>query len=213
MKKFQTKKLFYDTYPYKLVVRNGISAIFRDKNLSRAKHELDHLQRLYEAGESLRRPTVIINPVKHETFFEAKKIYKFLSENHNDFKLRIENPTLIIYSKDVSWLKTLSTELKNCIEFWEPSNNLDLEPYTIYVDYEPEYHYKITLGERTDPNLANWIRKNSDKVKAGDICLSTIESGGFTRNMYILARDQKIINLLNLFDLRIVRIDKLVHSI
>ena len=44
LKKFDTIKLFYDEYPYKLVVRNSLSHIFRDKNLPNAKQEIDKLQ-------------------------------------------------------------------------------------------------------------------------------------------------------------------------
>ena len=55
MKKFDTVKLFYDEYPYKISVTNSLCHLFRDKNLSFAKAELDALQHQYEEGNSLVR--------------------------------------------------------------------------------------------------------------------------------------------------------------
>ena len=48
LNKFETTKLFYDEYPYKLVVVNALSHIFRDKNLSRAKEDLSKLQQQFD---------------------------------------------------------------------------------------------------------------------------------------------------------------------
>ena len=48
MKKCETVKLFYNVYPYKVVLTNALATIFREKNLANAKEELDALQRCFD---------------------------------------------------------------------------------------------------------------------------------------------------------------------
>ena len=76
MKTCETIKLFYNEYPYKVVVTNALSSIFREKNLAQAKTVLDDLQYLYEQQQPLVR--VYGRREEHlsfKTFFEAKNLY------------------------------------------------------------------------------------------------------------------------------------------
>lgn len=211
----ETNKLFYDEFPYRLVINNSLSHIFRDKNLDSAKEQLAILQVQYDLGEPLiwgskyRRTSV-----SPSTFAEAKVLYKELYKQV-DFKLRVSNPRMQVYSHDRDWLLMLSTKIFSAYEFSEPNKDhiSKLGKNVILLDTIPEYEYKVTLGDRCDSNLAAWIVKNPDKVKAGPICLSTIARGGFTNGLYFYARDAKILQLLNLFLSRIVRIDKLVYKL
>ena len=210
----ETTKLFYDEYPYKLVVVNGLAHIFRDKNLSKAKELLDDLQQQCDSGEPLTRGSYGFDyPVEHDTFIEAKKLYIEFCK-HPDFKLRVSNPYMQIYSHDYEWLTMLSTNIKYARELWEPkSGNLStLDKNVILVNHHTDYPYKVTLGYSCDKNLATWIRNNSDKVKAGNTCLETIERGGYIRGMYFYARDEKILQLLSLFVGKLSRVDKLVYN-
>jgi len=211
----ETNKLFYDEFPYRLVINNSLSHIFRDKNLASAKEQLTVLQAQYDTGEPLiwgskyRRMAV-----SHSTFFEAKNLYTEFHKQE-DYKLRVSNPRMQVYSHDRDWLLTLSTKIASAYEFSEPNKDhvSKLGKNVILLDTIPEYEYKVTLGDRCDSNLAAWIVKNTDKVKAGPICLSTIAQGGFTNGLYFYVRDEKILQLLNLFLSRIVRIDKLVYKL
>jgi hypothetical protein len=210
----ETTKLFYDEYPYKLVVVNGLAFSFREKNLANAKADLDLLQQQYDQGEPLVRGSFgYSRPVDYDTFFEAKNLYiEFCKQD--DFKLRVSNPYMQIYSHDYNWLVMLSTKIKSACEFWEPKEgNLSaLEKNVILVNSPVEYQYKVTLGHTCDKNLASWIKNNTDKVKAGNICLDTIENSGYVRGMYFYVRDEKILQLLNLFVSKLARIDKLVYN-
>lgn len=67
------------------------------------------------------------------------------------------------------------------------------------------------MGDNVDPNLAEWIISNKDKAKAGPVCLQEIANNGYVKGYYIYIRDEKIIQLLNLFIGNIQRIDKLVY--
>ena len=218
--KCETTKLFYDEYPYKLVIVNAMSHIFRDKNLSKAKDSLSSLQQMFDQGEPLRwgppvRPYFDRRDrsIEVDTFVEAKNLYIEFSKQ-TDYKLRVSNPYMQIYSHDYDWLVMLSKKLKGVIELWEPrSENISqLSANTILVNTPTDYKFKVTLGYDCDPNLAEWIKKNPDKAKAGPVCLQTITRGGYTRGLYFYARDEKILQLLNLFVSSVVRIDKLVYN-
>jgi hypothetical protein len=80
------------------------------------------------------------------------------------------------------------------------------------VQAVPEYEYKVTLNRGVDPALADWIRKNTGKAKAGNLCLETIEQTGYTKGFYIYVRDTKVLQLLSLFIGKVQRVDKLVYN-
>jgi len=211
VKTCETVKLFYNEYPYKIVVSNPLSSIFREKNLAQAKTVLDDLQHLYEQQQPLIRSYGRRQEhLSHKTFFEAKNLYIEFSKKIN-FKLRIEGNIISIYSHNYSWLQHLATKF-NANEFWEP--RIDISKFnknTIIIDEPSIYEYKVTLGDNVDPNLADWIISNKDKAKAGNVCLQEIANNGYVKGYYIYIRDEKIIQLLNLFIGNIQRIDKLVY--
>jgi len=211
LKRFDTVKLFYDEYPYKLVVRNSLSHIFRDKNLPNAKQEIDKLQDFLVKGQPLTRTTYLRSEtVELQTFLEAQKLYIEFNQ-FTDYKLRIENPLMQIYSHNYEWLVNITRRVKNCIELWEPNCKVQLEPNVILTDKPSIFEYKVTLGLEVDPGLATWITANPDKAKAGATCLKEIANKGYTRDFYIYIRDEKILQLLNLFVSNIARVDKLVY--
>ena len=187
--------------------------MFRDKNLSFAKAELDALQHQYEEGNSLVRKSWSKEiHIEKNSFFEAKNLYiEFCKQK--DFKLRVQGYNMQIYSHDYEWLQYLADKFSNiCTEFWEPINKSLLKPNVILTDTKVEYEYKVTMDLDVDPNLANWIINNPSKAKAGSVCLDTIKNNGFTKGLYFYVRDEKILQLLNLFIGKIQRIDKIVSS-
>lgn len=214
VQKYETVKLFYDEYAYKIVILNSLSYFFRDKNFAFAKEQIDKLQTQYEKNEPLRiskfRKEV---PVDLLTFTDAKNLYIEFIKARADYKLRIENPKMQIYSNNVGWLVKLIDRFPNVIEFWEPGkNNLGkLKANEIIVNSPPEYEYKVTLGDGVDPNLSRWISQNPDKAKAGTTCLETIANRGYVKGFYFYVRDEKVLNLISLFVGKVMRIDKLVY--
>ncbi len=82
MKKYDTVKLFYNEYPYKIVIRNGLVHIFREKNLARAKLILDELQYLYDENKSLVRKHYLREEhITNASFIEAKNLYIQFQQN------------------------------------------------------------------------------------------------------------------------------------
>lgn len=216
MQKFETSKLFYGKYLYKLCIRNSIGSIFRGRKLSFAREHLDKLQRQYEHRE----PLIITHwlreqAVSEQAFLDARKLYKFISRT-DDYTLRIQGCTLCVYSNNRTWIHTLKSAINkdSLLEFWEPNpKNLKyLNPNTVIVDEDNGHKYKVTLG----PGLADtygfvrWADKNSEKVKVGPVLHECLTENLPVSNMYFYARDEKILQLCTLMLSNIRRVDKLV---
>ena len=197
MKKCETTKLFYNEYPYKVVISNVLAPIFREKNLAQAKDVLDQIQSVYEENLPLvRNYGMRVEHISHKTFFDAKNLYIEFSKKLA-FKLRVERCTIQVYSHEYQWLSHISKKFS--------ATNV------IVVSNPTEFEYKVSLGENVDPALANWILSNKDKAKAGPVCLREIANSGYVKGFYIYVRDEKVMQLLTLFIGNVQRIDKLVY--
>jgi hypothetical protein len=217
LQKFETIKLFWDQYCYKLVLTNRLSNIFREKRFSFTRDSLDQLQQLYDEKEPLvwsrgyRRHEII----SEEVFNDAKLLFKFFTV-HDDYKLRVEQSTLNIYTNDKIWLDQIANKLSHAVrEYWEPDPETQnqLEKGVIVTDHVPDFAYRVTLGQKQFDavGLATWYRNNTDKLKIGPVLLEELESGnGYVNNMYLYARDEKILQLLSLMCSNIRRVDKIV---
>lgn len=217
MKQYETTKLFYDRYKYKLVILNELGQIFRHKNMARARLLLDSLQYQQDTGESLQILSNIFwrQAVTPEVFLENKRFYKEF-DKAVDYKVRIERTMMSIYSNDLVWIKTLSKIAESPIEIWKPRESCEQlieEPHVILTRTPTEFNYKVTLSSThpVDPGLANWIRANPDKAKASEKCLGVIERRGYPRGQHIYIRDEKILNLVSFMIDKLGRVDKLVY--
>lgn len=218
MKQFETKKLFYDEYLYKLVFTTSLSTIFRQKNLIYARTVLDALRQQYDNGDSELRFTsgIRIHYVEPAEFLDAERIYKFLSRETVPYKLRIERSYVSMYSNSKEHLLRMATVARTPKEFWEPSERYMAvlkEPNVIITNTPSEYEYKVTLStsKRIDPSLAKWLRANQDKSKATERCLETIESNRFPNGQFFYVRDKKVLQLIFFMIDKIGRIDKIVY--
>lgn len=221
---YETKKLHYGKYLYKLKIQNQLAGIFRTElqrngKLNYARTKLhDYLARL-KRGElvtkSRWRSETIIKP---DTIFDANAIYLQL-KNNNDYLLRCEYSTLIIYTNNRTLLLDIVAKLKTATsELWEPDpktveflvNKSDI----ILTDSEVMFPFKITFGrKKANPSLATWIEKNGDKAQAGHICMNNIRNGNYLQGQYIYVRDENIVLLLQMIiGDNIQRIDKLVYK-
>ena len=190
MRTYDTTKLFYDQYVYKLVFTNGLSSIFRNKNLTYARKILDRLDSAEQAGKPLAVQRMRrVEPVSVTNFVDAKKLIRLLY-NFEDYTLRIELSKMSIYANSKEWLTTIKHSVDpNCVlEFWEPSPlQIDkLKPNVLISDSYPGYEYKVT------------------------ILLESCERKSYVDGFYFFVRDEKTLGLINLFLSNIRRIDKIV---
>jgi len=214
--KYETTKLFYDQYLYKLVVINPLASIFRDNNLTYARDQLDKLQLEYELNSSLNFSSFRRNTKISKNEFTAAKILLTEFNIRKDYKLRISIPNMCIYSNNTRWLKMLMIKPIVIKEFWEPdqkSINLLVKNNIVITDNTFGYDYKITFKDRIDSQFYNWLLANPDKVKIGNTCLQCIKRGGYVRGFYFYLRDAKVLSLVNLMiGGGIARIDNIVYK-
>jgi hypothetical protein len=208
LKVLETTKLFYNEYPYKIVLRNALGHIFRDKNYKVSRDILDSLQLKYEKGEPLTWGSYLVKQYEVDTFIEAKYLYSEFIK-FNNYKIRIENPIMQIYSSDLNWLKKIAKNVSGCYELWEPTTVLSKN--TIVVSKPTPFQYRVTIqSNQKNPNLATWITNNPDKAKGGRKLLSELTRDGLVRGLYFYVRDEKVLNLLGLMLSHPFRVDKVI---
>jgi len=219
LESFETNKLFYNEYLYKINFDNQLASIFRNKNLRYAKIKLDELQAKLDSQETLSmRAHLRISVIKKAEFIVAKKLYDLLVDSHrytSSCILRVEHPGLDIYTNDRPFIDKLASIVSNDCKVWSPKSSLVKHLLNneniILVNKSPEYRFKVTLKDQPPIGaLADWIENNSDKAKAGKIFLKTARLTGWVEGMYIYARDEKILQLISLMGVKIRRVDKLV---
>ena len=210
-----TTKLFYDQYLYKLVITNSLASIFRNNNLAYARGQLDRIQLDYESNSVLRLAMYSRNITITKQEFVAAKILLSELDIRDDYKIRIENPNMSIYSNNKQWIKTLIAKPLVTKEFWEPklgTTDLLVKNNIIITDESFGFKYKITLKDRIDSQFYNWLIANPNKVKIGTTCLQSIKNSNYVRGFYMYIKDEKILQLITLMiGTSIARIDNLVY--
>ena len=224
MKQFESSKLFYSEYLYKLVFRNELNVIFRSElqkkeKLSYARNQLDTLTEQYRNNLPLYkkqwRAEILINI---NDYFDAMSTYSILKKS-NEYKLRIDPySTITLFSNNKDFLLDLGSRLKtDTLEFWEPDPNhieiLKSKTKIQIVDKIPKLPIKVWFNStRINQDFGNWIRANNDKCRIGTIALDSLESYGYMNGLYIYLRDEKVLNLVTLLAGASIRsVEKLVY--
>lgn len=210
MNKFKTPKLFYKQYPYKLVFYTKFANSFRGNDLAYIREMLDQYYNSIKEGYTklyLRRWKDQV-PVTTEDLAEAHAIYSALSTN-SEYRIRVENNYITIYSLDKRWLYKLATDL-DVQEWWEPIEHL--EPGILIMGPKMKgWEYKITLGPRVPKSFYNWANNNIDKLKIGKKLQQYLKNHGFVDGYYFYVRNEKMLNLVSLvLGTGMQRIDKIV---
>ena len=228
MKLYESKKLHYNKYLFKLVIPSDCSSFFRTEfqkagTLSYAKQKLDECNQYHDAKKSfitLPWGTRFFNTISNEDYYDAITIYRYLRKYRNfDFMIRCEHNRLIIYCSDRKFLVNLSNKLRNrFIEFWEPDplkiNFLLNNKNVILVNSVPLYEYKCTFGKKSgNPALAKWIDNNPHLAKIGDIAKNECLNQGWVKGYYFFARDEQALLMAQMIvGDNIQRIEQLVYT-
>jgi len=207
LRTLETKKLFYNEYPYKLGLYNSLAYIFREKKFRFAREELSRLEVMVEMNKPLVLGTYRKKEYDLATFTECKWLYKELIKR-NDYKIRVEYPMLQLYSQDKDWLLYIASQVNAPTEFYEPP--VILAKNTILVEKPSDYQYRITLNSKPDPSLAKWIQNNPKLSKAGPVFLNEVANSGYSKGLYFYVRDEKILNIVGLMLGSLGRVDKIV---
>ena len=225
LKRFESSKLFYSEYLYKLVFRNELNVIFRSElqkkeKLSYARNQLDTLTEQYRNNLTLYkkqwRAEIVIDI---NDYFDAMTTYSVLKKS-TEYKLRIDPySTITLFSNNKDFLLDLGSKLKtDTLNFWEPNpDHIDIlksKTKIQIVDKIPELPIKVWFNStRINQDFGNWLRANKDKCKIGTIALDSLESYGYMNGLYIYLRDEKVLSLVTILAGASIRsVDKLVYS-
>ena len=224
LKHFESSKLFFSEYLYKLVFRNELNTIFRNElqkkeKLSYARTQLDTLTEQHRNNLPLYkkhwRTEVLINV---NDYFDAMTTYAVLKKS-NEYKLRIDpNSSITLFSNNKQFLLNLVDKLKTLTcELHEPNpmyiDLLKSKTKIQLVDERPALPLKVWFNSnRINTDFANWLKANDDKCKIGKIALESLENFGYLNNLYIYLRDDKVLSLVNLLAGSSIRsVEKLVY--
>ena len=224
LKQFESRKLFYTEYLYKLVFRNELNVIFRSElqkkeKLSYARQELDRLAESYRNNVPLNKKAWRADvSIDTHDYFDAMTIYTALKSS-DEYKLRVDPGSCItLFSNNKTFLLDLANKLHTpWLNFWEPNVEyvelLKTKTKIQIVDEPPKLPLKVWFNSnRINTDFANWLRANNDKCKIGTIALEGLEKYGYLNGLYIYLRDEKILNLVTLLAGNSIRnVEKLVY--
>lgn len=218
-KTYKSTKLFYDAYLYKLQVRTTISNVFRpDHNKEIHRHRLDE----YISASGPTKQDVNVSRYKivtYDAIMDSNHIMDELLNSTEDFKVRCESYSLIIYTNDISLLERIACgvgEYSRC-KIWKPlvgSEEFLLSNKSMVItDKDIEYEYRLYLKNGSNPGpLVNWIKNNPDKAKIGDHTLNSLENNYYVNGNYFYVKDSKVLIMVEMIAGKTIsKIEKFVH--
>jgi len=223
LKKFETKKLHYGRFLYKVVVRSPLASVFRTEmqrngKLSYARSQIDSYKLSAKLGLPLKKTTWRSElHLDSNDITDADKICRLLLHS-KEYLVRCEYNTLIIYSNDKKLLTTIS-KFEIAEEFWEPDTAsikyLQSNANIILSDKKTNFPIKLTFGQKTAKrSMGTWLQNNTDKARCGPVLMKNfLNRERWIKGQYIFVRDEKVLFMVQLIcGDNITRIDKIVYK-
>ena len=169
-----TKKLFYGTYQYKIVLVCAGASLFRTNDLDAVLESLKQVKKDFGEDEkfSFVRNRNIIRT--KEDLDYALKLQHTLSLL-TGFDLRIESPWVNVYTNSKSAVDALTKIDKSKVKYIsEPPTDLPLAVNTIILP-KINFDYRVTIGRTTQDCTAfvSWADTNS-KLKLTKSCTKAL---------------------------------------
>ena len=225
MKKCETVKLYFNKYPYKLIVKNGLASQFRDRSLLTIRNKLAELDAIKDqlAGNN---PTLVwyshYNRQATCTTTEladAHRVLKELDKTTTDYKLRIQANTISVFSCDADWLKKLGNKTTTYgTEFYAPhKNKIDdiLSGSIAAPSYLTGFDFRVTLrhAKQDSKKLGTWIENCPDKVKTNRRLIKALKDNDWIDGRIFYVDNEKTLLLVKLLAGRLIRrVDTLVYG-
>ena len=218
-KTYKSNKLFYDAYLYKLQVRTTISNVFKPNyNKEIRRDDLD----TYISVSGTEKQDVNVSRYKvvtHISMMDANHIMNELLDSTEDFKVRCESYSLIIYTNNIDLLERISSGVSadSRCKIWKPpigSEEVLLDNKRIVItNKDIEYEYRLYLKNGSNPSaLVNWIKKNPEKAKIGDSTLNSLANNYYVNGNYFYVKDSKVLIMVEIIAGKLIsKIEKFVH--
>lgn len=231
MKYCETKKVFYKKYLYKITIRTNLSYIFRseinDKHFNFAKQQLLRIKEYRNNTHDKNSDTFLVpigmsrfnTHIDKTDYKDTLTLFKILRSEVDDFKIRCEMNSLIIYSNNEDFIDKIICRLINDPEScYKPSQaNIDFlkKNVDVIISNKPvDYEYKITLknnNNQISKPLSSWLKSNKKNTKIGEYALHNLEHG-YSNGSYFYVKDSKILMLVQLsFGNFIRKVERMVY--
>lgn len=221
LKTYNSTKLFYSTYLYKLQVRTPLSILFTRPTKGVVNYK-QYNELVTQFGS---RNEINVNRWKiavRQNIVDAKTILDKLIFTDVDYKLRCEAYSLVIYSNDEQLLISIADDLSfECrTKLWKPEKTAEdflLNNKNMIVSKTPvEFPYKIYLkhdsSQQNYDALVKWLTNNPDKCKVGDATLSNLANKYYFSGNYFYVKDLKVLMVIEMVAGKIIgKIDKVIH--
>ena len=195
-----TTKLFYNKWPYKLVVvASGVYYVGRNGCDQTINYCKDHA---WGKHNKVNKLDLIEFCKKYEQFEGAAT------------QIRVEHNSMSIYCNDKSLLDQMIAELQQWVyEVWEPESEDDLKFLTSttarkvvckFLPYEKyQYRVKIKSSMNIDSraNFASWIKNYGDKINTAHHTNKWFKNGasGYGWNPFLYVEDSSTLSMIGLF--------------
>lgn len=201
----RTKKLFDNTYRFKVVILCIFAGYFRGNAIQFAQ------QKLKEAKKTGTYPVWAKKATIHDVEF-GLALCKELSKLEN-YSLRIENPIISFYTNNESDLKSITDIATTAVKYVSmPENQQPMERDTVYVK-KLDYGFKVTMGRTTQSqlNFIQWTNSNKNKIRMPKRCLDDLSQGHSWGGGHFYVKDDKTLTMVKMFlGTSIARVDRVI---
>lgn len=218
-KQYETVKLFYNKYAYKIVIRNDLTGIFASyQGKHHARKIIENLEADHAAGEDLYiqrwRGNIPVTPL---ALREARIVYDGL-QMYPDHRIRVENVYgLTVYTNAEDLIDLLTQSLNSIKEVWRPREGmiefLNTNIETAILKTPMPYEFRVYFNwNDVDPSFALWLEKNTDKSRVGTVTLESIKRGRWLSGNYFYIKNEKVLTMIRmLVGHNIRKVERLVY--
>jgi hypothetical protein len=201
----RTKKLFLDTYRYKVVIVSVFASVFRGNDLDSVSKKLAY----YKANGATKSLQFWSRTTSTNDMDLAENILQLLLPM-SDYVLRVESPTISIYTNKLEDVKKITDKVTDFVKYVSLSEK-ELEKGVIYLK-KIDFDYKVTLGHIRTPqdSLVKWC-DNNNKIRMPKTCKEQLELGwGCTQRYFYVKDDRSLIMVKMFLGSNIQRIERVV---
>jgi hypothetical protein len=189
-----TKKLFYGTYQYKIVLVCAGAALFRSNDLDAVLESLKQVEKDFgEDDKYLFFKNRNVIRTKEDLDYALKLRYEL--SLLTDFDLRIESPWVNVYTNSKSAVNTLSKIDKSKVKYIsEPPADSALVVNTIILP-KINFDYRVTIGRTSQDCTAfvEWADTNSKLKLTGSCKKSLLKPRSWGGSYFYITGDNNLL--------------------
>jgi hypothetical protein len=201
----RTKKLFDNTYRFKVVILCIFAGYFRGNAVHFAQ------QKLKEAKKTGSYPLWAKKATLQDVEFGLTLCKELLKlENYS---LRIESPIISFYTNNENDIKSIVNIDSDAVKYVSmPEHYQNMERDTVYVK-KLDYGFKVTMGRTTQAqtNFIQWAGSNTHKIRMPKRCLDDLAHNHSWGGGHFYVKDDKTLTMVKMFlGNSIARVDSVV---